>query len=40
VAVIAVDTNALVRLFVADEPSHAAKARRLFDDTAERDDRV
>jgi predicted nucleic-acid-binding protein len=38
--VIAVDTNVLVRLFVADEPLQAAKARRLFDDAAERDDRV
>lgn len=37
---IAVDTNVLVRLVVADEPSQAAKARRLFDDVAERDDRI
>jgi predicted nucleic-acid-binding protein len=38
--VIVVDTHILVRLFVADEPSQAAKALRLFDDAAERDDRV
>lgn len=28
---IAVDTNVLLRLLVGDEPSQAAKARRLFD---------
>lgn len=32
---IAVDTNVLVRLFVADEPSQAAKAQKLFDAAAE-----
>lgn len=34
---IAVDTDVLVRLFVADEPAQAAKAQRLFDEAAERD---
>jgi predicted nucleic-acid-binding protein len=29
--VIAVDTNVLLRLLVGDDPSQAAKARRLFD---------
>lgn len=37
---IAVDTNVLVRLFVADEPSQAAKARRVFDEAAEGGARV
>lgn len=32
---IAVDTNVLVRLFVADEPAQAAKARKLFDTAAD-----
>lgn len=32
---IAVDTNVLVRLFVADEPQQAAKAQKLFDTAAE-----
>lgn len=32
---IAVDTNVLVRLFVADDPSQAARARKLFDTAAE-----
>ncbi len=34
---IAVDTNVLVRLFVFDEPSQAARAQRLFDSAAEDD---
>ena len=32
---IAVDTNVLVRLFVADEPSQASKAQKLFDTAAQ-----
>ena len=32
---IAVDTNVLVRLLVGDDPSQAAKARKLFDRAAE-----
>jgi predicted nucleic-acid-binding protein len=38
--VIAVDTNILLRLFIAGEPSQAAKAQRVFDDAAESDVRV
>lgn len=34
---IAVDTNVLVRLFVADEPAQAAKAQKLFDAAADRE---
>ena len=37
---IAVDTNVLVRLFVADEPVQAAKAQKLFDMAADRDVQV
>ena len=37
---IAVDTNVLLRLFISDEPSQAAKARRVLDDAAENDVRV
>ena len=35
---IAVDTNVLVRLFVADDAAQAAKARALFDAQADEDD--
>ena len=35
---IAVDTNVLVRLFVADDAPQAAKARALFDAHADEDD--
>jgi predicted nucleic-acid-binding protein len=35
--VIAVDTNVLVRLFVADEPAQASKAQKLFDAAADRE---
>lgn len=35
---IAVDTNVLVRLFVADDAAQAAKARALFDAHADEDD--
>jgi predicted nucleic-acid-binding protein len=38
--VIAADTNVLVRLLTADDASQAAKARQVFDEAAERDDRV
>jgi predicted nucleic-acid-binding protein len=38
--VIAVDTDVLVRVFVADEPSQVTKARRVFDDAAEGGARV
>jgi predicted nucleic-acid-binding protein len=38
--VIAVDTNILVRLIVADDASQADKARRVFDDAAGRGARV
>lgn len=37
---IAVDTNVLVRLFVADDAAQAAKARTLFDAHAEEDDSI
>lgn len=37
---IAVDTNILVRLIVADDASQADKARRVFDDAAGRGARV
>ena len=37
---IAVDTNVLIRLFIADEPPQAAKARWVFDDAAERDEHI
>jgi predicted nucleic-acid-binding protein len=33
----AIDTNLLVRLFVADEPMQAAKVRQLFDQHAQQD---
>ena len=37
---IAVDTNVLVRLLVNDDPGQAAKARRLVDSQAAKDDTV